>query len=539
MWKYFSFLLGLFVSCSSLQQVTIDKEENFLPKFLSDPEDYNYQIDTVQFFDEFKKKSTESLKDKIVVYNHGIQYEGKLESQIKHLPFLKRSFEIFIENLFSQIKKNYPYIDFVKENSSATHSLFLKIVEIPKEEGPVSFQIQLQIQRIAFPEIQYNFFISPVHLRTLNKEKRVYIIPTKNSIEWIRPEEVLFIETPNQIIQSILQDFNKIGKGEVWITSSSKDNIQVLKSEKKIWEGESPIQLSLWEGDYTLLAKRRGQNLQTISFSIKENSAQTVPIKWKDEVSLSYINVFSNQNIRVAIDNEFKSFVPVFTSELSRGNYTIELSKKRGEEYQVLYSGELELKENHYINLFYPIDYIQDFSKLSFVEHTKKMFWFFNKKNSVLKEEHFSDDFFSFPSQVELFTPNIILDDARGEFLLSCIACEVTFYFEKDFKILVKKEKDLISIYSGTNPLEFNQAYLVKEKELFFYWDYSNSDSLYSLYINSSLISKIQIPSVYVVLKFTNLQDMKIKDFKVSEKERLNLLLRNLYFLKRKLESRG
>lgn len=534
--KYYLLLL-FYTFCTTLYKIDLGSVQDKVPKYYLGNFDYNSDISLIQISEISKSQNRQYLKENIVLFIKEIHYN--LQGKEYNIPSLQNSFEILLDGLFEQIQKKYKNIKIQKDNIlPSTHSIHIWVEE--DLNTPHTFSIKMRIQRITDPEIYFDFSISPIQLIQSGQEKRVDMLLNRNNIQFNELQTKFFLKISNESIDNFLENFNRIGKGKVTITSTTKNQIQIFNDQNiEIYNGESPVLLTLLEGNYILYAKKRGLEPKKISFNITENNEEIIPLKWKDEVSISYINFFSNDSIRFALDNELKGINPVYTPELPKGFYKIELSQKKNEEYEVLYKGDLALKDHHYVNLFYPISFKENFTKESFIENSKKNFWFFNKKDPFLKDEYFENNVFFLPYEKQLFTPNIILDDIKGEFNFFCEDCELVFYFEKDHKIFLRKQQDLVYIYSGTDPLELKNIYklnLKDNKNLFFYWDYSTNDQYFSIYLNSELIVSEKIPSIYSVIEFRSIKKIIFKDFYVAEKQRESFLFKKLYFFKKSFD---
>lgn len=539
MYKYpHLYFLFFFYYCTSLQKIHLSEKDQNFPKYLYSEVESFPQVEPIRVSDSNLSVNKQFLEDQINIHVKEIQYDGTLEARPTHSLFLKHSFQILVDSLLEKIKNQYSYINFSKDSSFATHTLNISVNTISKGDDPFTFQIQFQIQRKNSSKVYYDFIITPIVLQPLNQKRKIHILSKTQFIEFRIPEETFSLEIPLQDIYSLIDGFATIGKGSVSITSSTKNQIKILKQDNLLWEGESPVHLPLKEGEYTLYAYKRGMEPQKIFFSILEKEKEIIPIKWKDEVSSSYINFFSNQNLRVVFDEELKGTTPIFISEVPKGNYKIEISKKKDDFYEVLYKEELEVKENHFINLFYPMFFRETFSQESFLENSKRFFWFFPKNSLLLQENSFSKGFFTFLQNQQLFTPNIILDETKSEFNLFCHSCEVIFYFENNLKLLFKKSNEYLFVYYGKDPLELKAVYLLKENALFFYWDYSNSDQMFCVYVNSSLAFEGNIPSPYVLLEFKNIKDLILKDFALSEKNRDNFLTKSFYLFQKRFQKK-
>ncbi len=533
-------ILLFFLYCTSLQKIPLEQNQHIFPKYVYWDFDYLHGIYPIQVSGLHQSESQTFLDNQIYIYVNEIQYENFLESKSPHLLLLENSLKILLNHLFKEINQKYSYINIIQEDnfSLATHTLNISINAISKEKEAFTFQIHFKIQRKNYPKVQYEFNVTPIVLQPLNQQKNIYILSKKESIDFKIPQETFSLEIPIHSITTLLDNFQYLGKGYVAIASSTKHPIQILNQKGIVWEGESPVHIPLWEGRYTLMTSKRGMETQTIPFTIREGEEEIIPIKWKDEIFDSYINFLSNVDLRVVLDEELKGNTPVFTSQLSKGNYNIELSKKNNDFYEVLYKGELQLKENHYVNLFYPIYFKEEFSKESFTQNSKRFFWFSTKDYSVLKEEVFSNGFLTFLPNQQLFTPNIILDELKSEFNLSCGSCEIVFYFEDHKKLLFKKLNEYFFVYYGKDPLELQSVYLIKQDTLFFYWDYTNANQLLCVYLNSSLAFQKNIPSHYVVLEFKNIDHLILKNFSISEKSRENFFMKKLYLLRKQFQKK-
>lgn len=529
----YSLILLLYTFCTTLHK--IDLKDNQVPKYFYGNFDYNSDISLIQISENSKGQNRQYLKENVILYIKEINYS----IQRNNVSSIQNSFKILLESLFDQVQKKYKNIKIQKDHTlPSTHYVYIWVEE--DFNNPNTFSIKIRIQRITDPEIYFDFSISMIQLVQSGQEKRIDMLLYRNNIQFNELQAKVFLKIPKEKIDNFLENFSRIGKGRVIVTSITKNHIQIFNEQNiEIYKGESPVLLTLWEGNYILYAKKRGLEEKKISFNITENNDEIIPLKWKDEVSISYINFFSNGSIRFALDNELKGINPVYTPELPKGFYKIELSQKKNGEYEVLYNGDLELKENHSVNLFYPISFEENFGKESFIENSKNFFWFFNKKDPFLKEEYFENNIFFLSEGKQLFTPNIILDNIKGEFNLFCEDCEIAFYFEKDYKILLRKQEDLIYIYFGTDPLELKNIYklnLQKSKNLFFYWDYSINDQFFSIYLNTEPIIAERIPSIYSVIEFRSIKKIVFKNFYVAEKQRENFFFKKLYFLKKSFD---
>jgi hypothetical protein len=481
-----------------------------------------------QLQDEDSTKK-ELLQDKIIIQINKIEWDNILEENENNKKEIQKSLEYlifyFLDILF---KENFYILTNSNPNLNPTHLLNIKITYNEKESNKENYKFIYEVIRKNDPTIHYYFEQDCCSLHSL-KENMVHIIKPSNEI--LIPSSSFYLTFKKENLDPLIKEINLIGKGYLNVLSLSKNKIIVKKINTKedrnpliLFEGETPVKLQLLEGNYLIQSYKKGFPLYEQEILIKENQTQNVMIHWEDEQTSSNLNVLSNKDFAVYIDNEFKGNVPIYISELYEGNYEVQILEKNSN--NILFKREIPLKSKGSLHLFYPYQYYEDF-KTKFKENLKNHFWFIEKNSPNLEiDTQLKEGGFLIKENQEILTPDILLDNLRGEWIFLCEECRITFYFNQD-KIVLQKLKDYLILYSGSELLKLYHIYKLNSfTPHYIYFDYNNEENKFYLYFNTQKIWEKKIDSIFLSVGFSNLM---LKEFYLSEKEYKNIIYKSFY----------
>lgn len=549
---YFIFII-LFFSCSTFKEIILETSE--IPEFIKKPEK---QISYINFtkssiHQPFKEVFEDSIKETLVIHLEQIEIASDLLSQIEKHTFY-HSISWLIEYLLKKIQEKYPHIIFVSHNSNlqiqTTHKLSIKIIPIKKNSDSffhtkesllASLDIEFQIVRINNDSLTYNIVCKCIEIKN-EHQRYVHIKQPDTSLLPIFDKTYLKINFNE--LEKFVNEFQPLGMGYLSILSASKSEV-LIKSVKNqvLFKGLTPTKATLLEGQYQvyIINKNNNSRREEVVF-LREGENKNLVIKWDDEQTSSYLNLLSNKRLSVIINDEYKGFTPVYITEIYQGNYHVQILKPLKEElqtsneYGLLYEKDLVLKENSRLNLFYPLDYYISFKDLK--ENQNTHYWFTGKSSSEFEEEQFKKKGLLLKPGQNIYSSEVLLDELRGEFTLSCKECDIIFFFENDILFLKKIDKILL-IYQGKDILKRQKVYQIPEKNenIHIYFDQSNKNYFY-LFINTYKVFQTNVQSNYLTLNIIDKKgDTLLNEFYLNEKGYKNFILKSFYFLGKKLSN--
>ncbi|GIX42503.1 MAG: hypothetical protein KatS3mg129_2236 [Leptospiraceae bacterium] len=535
--------LFLFLYCSSINEIDSNKKSDFFPEFL----DYSNYLNNKIFIgiaDLKEKRSdsfeTQQIKDKIILQVNEVNWNIENDRDEELLNEIKESSNYLLKYIFRSISEKSPQIIFITDKSNKninpTHLLDIRIYQDDKNPSKQikNFKFHYTIHRIDNKQIYYDFESDGFTIQ--NNNENVLFITSENLL---LPSKNYYIHFDKKQIDSLIKSFETIGKGKLNILSSSKNYIIVKRDSENInkniflYKGETPAELTLLEGKYIIEAKKKGYPAKEIQVNIKEKNHQNIFIKWDDEEITSNLNILSNKELSIFMDNELKGIAPVYVSELYEGQYHIELLEsidKESNQWKTLYASDISLQKNQILNLFYPIQFYEDFRN-HFIEHINQSYWFIDKNSIPVSNKQIQEDGFLVLNKQMLFTPDIILDNLKGEIIFDCENCEILFQFSKH-TLLLKKYNDLYSLYTGDKLLKLEKVFRIKEKSNYIYFDFDSKTNIFDLYINTNNIWNNPIEANYLSIGFKNLL---LKEFFVSEKESKTKIGKLMYFMSKNI----
>jgi hypothetical protein len=204
----------------------------------------------------------------------------------------------------------------------------------------------------------------------------------------------------------------------------------------------------------------------------------------------------------------------------------VELLYKQENDWLTLYKDKIFLPLNETLNLFYPMEYYENFQE-SFFKNAKQLFWFINPQSKI----EINQEGLIVKENQEIQTPDILLDNLRGEAIYQCQSCVVTFYLDKQ-RIVIKKQDKWVSIYDGVDLLKLYKVYEFSNNHHYLYFDFNNETKNLSIYLNSQKIYNKVMDAKTVTIGFNHLI---LKEFWLSEKEYKNNFIKPFYFLGKNL----
>jgi len=504
---YVAFLFSF--GCSSLVELTdVAVKNKYFAEFLKSPIKERNAIEL-----EEKNSSPEQklLEDKIVLRLN--QISADIEN-----PKLKHTYDLIIHHIIESIKANNQNIVLLssddQENLEFTHLLNIKI----QNDGSLNFLIQRKDQ----DQIYYNFAFNGIRI---NKSNIDVIQISKPSGNILVPLKNYFVSLDQNQLNEFIKDFDIIGKGSLNVLSSSSSSVVIKRlinnKESIVYQGNTPIQLQLFEGKYKIESYKRGNPINITEIIISEKNSKNVFIKWKDEETSSNLNIYSNQPLFVLVDDDFKGSLPIFISELYQNNYQVEFLYKQENDWLTLYKDKIFLPLNETLNLFYPINYYENFQE-SFFKNVKQFFWFINPQSQI----EVGLDGLIVQENQEVQTPDIILDNLKGEAIYQCQSCVVTFYLDKE-RIVIKKQDQWVSLYDGIDLLKLYKVYSFSNNHHYLYFDFNNETKELSIYLNSHKIYNKMMDSKTITIGFKHLI---LKEILLSEKDYKNAFIKPFYF---------
>jgi hypothetical protein len=512
--KLFYLVLLFSFGCSSLVELTDNTIKNqYFAEFLKSPSKERSVIEL-----EEKSQLTEHklLNDKIVLKLN------RIESNIENQEF-KNTYDLIIKYILESVKAKNQNIIFLntdnQESLEFTHFLEIKI----QNEGSIVFHIQRKDQ----DQINYDFEYAGI---TITKPDIDVVQIAKPSGNIILPLKSYFVSLDQDKLNEFIKNFDLIGKGSLNVLSSSSSNVIIKKfsnnKESVVYQGSTPIRLQLFEGKYKIESYKRGNPTNITEIILNEKNSKNVFIKWKDEETTSNLNIYSNQPLSVLVDDDFKGSLPIFISELYQNDYQVELLYKQENDWLTLYKDKIFLPLNETLNLFYPMEYYENFQE-SFFKNAKQLFWFINPQSKI----EINQEGLIVKENQEIQTPDILLDNLRGEAIYQCQSCVVTFYLDKQ-RIVIKKHDQWVSIYDGVDLLKLYKVYEFSNNHHYLYFDFNNETKNLSIYLNSQKIYNKVMDAKTVTIGFNHLI---LKEFWLSEKEYKNNFIKPFYFLGKNL----
>lgn len=547
--KFYVYIIFLLTfSCTTFRELTLDSKTE-IPDFIKKPDKY---ITYINLSDENlisqQNKNLENLiNEKIIIQLEQIEIVSDQISR-QELDDYYNSTSLLINYLLSKIVDKNPHIEFVNLQSQSlkvhpTHILKIEVIPVKKSRD-VNFNkqesliqaldLEFKISRIKQDAINYNLICKCIEIKGENQNK----IHIKQPDGILIPKHDPYYFTVNfHELENFINKFQSLGMGYINILSSSKSEIIIENDKRQIqYKGFTPAKIQLLEGQYKIYSINKNNNYKKEELLVlREKEDKNIVLRWDDEKTSSFLNVLSNENLDVILNDEYRGFTPIFISEVYQGSYNIQLLQpinEKSKDRKLLFVRDLFLQENQQLNLFYPINYYINFNVLN-EDYTK--FWFAGKNNTKLKKDHINQNGLLIKQNQEIFSADILLDELRGEISLSCLKCSIIFYFEKDLLIL-KKIGDFLILYQGKDILKKEKVYQFDNNNLHVYFDQNDNNKFY-LYINTKKILESSFDSNYVTVSIKGDEDTILKEFYINEKGYNNFLLKSLYFLRKKLSN--
>ncbi len=510
------FYIGLLFSfgCSSLVELTdVAVKNQYFAEFLKSP---IKERSVIELEEEISSPEQKLLENKIVLRLN--QISADIEN-----PKLKHTYDLIIHHIIEAIKAKNQNIVFLssydQENLEFTHLLNIKI----QNESSLIFHIQRKDQ----DQINYVFDYTGI---SINKPNIDVVQIAKPSGDIILPLKDYFVSLDQDKLNEFIKNFDIIGKGSLNVLSSSSSSVVIKRlinnNESIVYQGNTPIQLQLFEGKYKIESYKRGNPINITQVILNEKNTKNIFVKWKDEETTSNLNLYSNQPLAVLIDDDFKGSLPIFISELYQNYYQVELLYKQENDWITLYKDKIFLPLNETLNLFYPINYYENFQE-SFFKNAKQLFWFINPKSNI----EINKEGLIVKENQEIQTPDIILDNLKGEAIYQCQSCVVTFYFDKE-RIVIKKQDQWLSLYDGIDLLKLYKVYNISNNNHYLYFDFNDETKELSIYLNSHKIYNKMLDSKTIAIGFKHLI---LKEILLSEKDYKNAFIKPFYFIGKNL----
>ncbi len=515
-----TYLLVLFflLQCATLQQIDKTRLENLL--------EYESLLNKSFHFDEIHLDDTQSNYinqiDTITIQYNGISMNENQE--------LKESLYTYLESIKTNINKKNLKIIFTNENP-------LYILNFEVELSNVNqYRIIAVITRNQ-RNIKYSKEIGNVQILNYDSQNQKRILKSANNIQFLPALQSSILHFSSDFYENFESLLHQLGKGTVQISTIEPNDFVVLKDGKEIFKGKTPQRFSLFEGNYVLQIKKKGFPSKQIPFQVYENKEEKLVIRWEDESLSASLYLDSNEEFIIRFDGEIKGNNPVLMNELPKGDYQIEFLKEKQGDYLKIYDQDISVKENTILKLFYPVNLYQKLYKKNFFDAIQKRYWYASKTSDKFDIRIPENEFVSLKKNIKLFTPHYLLDNSICEVILECKICNIYFLFENYEKFLIKKIDNRIQVYSGSEPLKLEGIYLIKDDEMYLYFDSYFSEE-FSIYLNTERILKKSFLSRYVQIIFENLHndnDMKIREFYISSRDRKNRLSRILHFIQKNI----
>lgn len=166
--------------------------------------------------------------------------------------------------------------------------------------------------------------------------------------------------------KQLLEWLSKTGKGKLVVQSSRPAKILVRKPLGLEELGETPLEIDIMEGQYELIAMRRGHEPNNRIVEVNAASEGRWLATWSDDTEVSSIVILSQPpELRLAVDNIVTGRTPAAIVGTEPGEIPVELSEKKEDssQYIVRVTDTISLSPGEAFERAYLLDYFDDFSE--------------------------------------------------------------------------------------------------------------------------------------------------------------------------------